>query len=71
MKRSEINSAIRTALAVLQKHQFYLPPLLTGPPKDGVRRGLSASVSDSTAWVGTSPILVQDTSMNLELSFSP
>jgi D-lyxose ketol-isomerase len=26
MKRSEINSAIRTALAVVERHQFYLPP---------------------------------------------
>jgi D-lyxose ketol-isomerase len=26
MKRSEINSAIRTALEVLEQHQFYLPP---------------------------------------------
>ncbi len=31
MKRSEINSAIRTALAVLQKHQFYLPPFAYWP----------------------------------------
>ena len=26
MKRSEVNNAIRTALAVLQEHRFYLPP---------------------------------------------
>ena len=31
MKRSEINKAIRTALAALQTHQFYLPPFAYWP----------------------------------------
>lgn len=42
MKRSEINSILRDALALLEQHRFYLPPFARWTPSDWHIRGPEA-----------------------------